>query len=107
MHDPGAAVGCTDGREHAKCNTRRLTPDAFPSHHSYTTLHPLPDPLVASLFDAVLAAGRLTPTSLALFLEAHCAAVDARVAALRVDLPPPIVPDSHRPWLGDAPGWFR
>lgn len=85
--------------------TRRLPPALPP--RSYTSLAPLPPPLVLALLDAVLAAGRLTPASLALFLEADVADVDARLAALRVDLPPPVVlSDSTRGWLGyERPGW--
>ena len=96
------------GGEERGGNARKTHPPHPPPplFFSYASLAPpLPDPLVAALFDAVLAAGRLHPTNLRLFLEAGCADVDARVATLRVRLPPPVVPDSHRPWLGDKAGW--
>lgn len=103
---PSNAAARRGGRARKNSLTPPPHPPVLPLVFSYASLAPpLPDPLVAALFDAVLAAGRLHPTNLRLFLEAGCADVDARVATLRVRLPPPVVPDSHRPWLGDKAGW--
>jgi len=85
------------------------TTHTTPIHHSrsYRTLTHLPPPLLVPLLDAVLDAGRLTPASLARFIATGDPGVVSRVKALRLDLPPPVVPDSHRPWLGEPPGWAR
>eukprot|EP00887_Chlorella_sp_A99_P007501 scaffold2.g7501.t1 len=70
------------------------------------SLEGIPQEVVCSLFEAVIAQGRLTPQVLALFQRTEHELLVARVKELGVSswMPPLVEPKGN--WLGSRPTWL-
>jgi hypothetical protein len=70
----------------------------------------LPEELLLTLLQRVLANGRLTPKIAAAFTAVaearEHAALSRYIASLALRDPPPVVATTARPWLGDKPSLY-
>lgn len=74
--------------------------------NNYEALEKIPEELVLYIFERVLQLGKLTPRSLRVFASTNLPGVLARIRALNLQDPPPIIKDTRNPWLGQKPSLY-